>query len=159
VDKSAYIHILRDTLEKKVSVLDQLLVATLLQEKYLTENPNDMKDFEQAYTVKETLLEQLGKLDEGFELIYEHVREELSNHPVYQREEILNLQELIRQVTEKSTQIQAIEIRNKNRLDSYFSKQKEEIKSYKVNSKTASSYYKNMADQHNGESYFYDKKK
>ena len=83
MDKSAYIHILRDTLEKKVSVLDQLLVATLLQEKYLTENPNDMKDFEQAYTVKETLLEKLGKLDEGFELIYEHVREELSNHPVY----------------------------------------------------------------------------
>ena len=52
MDKSAYIHILRDTLEKKVSILDQLLEATLLQEKYLTENPNDMKDFEQAYTVK-----------------------------------------------------------------------------------------------------------
>jgi len=50
-------------------------------------------------------------------------------------------------------------MRNRNKLDSYFSKQKESIKSYKVNSKTASSYYKNMADQHSGESYFYDKKK
>ncbi|MBE5967376.1 MAG: hypothetical protein E7255_10530 [Lachnospiraceae bacterium] len=159
MDKSAYIHILGDSLEKKVSVLDQLLEATLLQEKYLAENPSDMNDFEHAYTVKEALLEKLDKLDEGFELIYRHVREELSSQQVHQKEEILSLQELIRQVTEKSTQIQAIEMRNRNKLDSYFSKQKESIKSYKVNSKTASSYYKNMADQHSGESYFYDKKK
>lgn len=155
----SYISILRDTLERKVAILNQLLDITRLQEKYISENLNDETEFEQAYTTKETLIEKLNKLDEGFELIYEHVKEELSVNQIQYKEEILRLQELIRQVTEKSTKIQAIELRNKSKMEAYFSKRKKEIKGYKVNNKTATSYYKNMADQHQGESYFYDKKK
>ena len=159
MDKRSYIIILKDTLEKKVSILNQLLEITLRQEKYISENLDSVDEFEETYTAKGTLIEQLNKLDEGFELIYENVKEELSVNQIQYREEILYLQDLIRQITERSTELQAIEMRNKNKIEAYFSKRKKEIKGYKVNSKTASSYYKNMADQHDGESYFYDKKK
>ena len=158
MEKRSYISILKDTLEKKVSILKDLLEVTLLQEKCISEDAYDSDEFEQAYSVKETLINQLNKLDEGFELIYEHVKEELSVNQIQYKEEILHLQGLIRQITEKSTQIQAIEMRNKSKIEAFFSHRKKQIKGYKVNSKRASSYYKNMADQHHGESYFYDKK-
>jgi len=159
VEKRSYISILKDTLEKKVSILKDLLEVTLLQEKCISEDAYDSDEFEQAYSVKETLINQLNKLDEGFELIYEHVKEELSVNQIQYKEEILHLQGLIRQITEKSTEIQAIEMRNKSKMEAFFSQRKKQIKGYKVNSKRAASYYKNMADQHHGESYFYDKKK
>lgn len=159
MDKRSYISILKDTLEKKVSVLNKLLEVTLQQEKCISEELYDNDEFEQTFTVKQTLIDQLNKLDEGFELIYEHVKEELSLNRIQYKEEVLYLQGLIRQITEKSTQIQAIEMRNKSKIEAFFSHRKKQIKGYKVNSKRASSYYKNMADQHHGESYFYDKKK
>jgi len=159
VDKRSYVSILKDTLEKKVSVLNQLLEVTLQQEKCISEDAFDSDEFEQTYTVKEALIDQLNKLDEGFELIYEHVKEELSINQIQYKDEILHLQGLIRQITEKSTEIQAIEMRNKSKVEAFFLQRKKMIKGFKVNSKRASSYYKNMADQHHGESYFYDKKK
>lgn len=159
MDKRSYVSILTDTLEKKVLILNNLLEVTLKQEKCISEDAFDSDEFEQTYTVKETLIEQLNKLDEGFDLIYEHVKEELSVNQILYKEEILHLQRLIRQITEKSTEIQAIEMRNKSEIDAFFLQRKKMIKGYKVNSKRVSSYYKNMADQHHGESYFYDKKK
>ena len=159
MDKRSYISILKDTLEKKVLILNQLLEVTLLQEQCISDDLINTDEFEQTFEMKEAIIENINKLDEGFELIYDHVKEELSDNQIQYKEEILHLQELIRQITEKSTEIQAIEMRNKSKVEAFFLQRKKMIKGFKVNSKRASSYYKNMADQHHGESYFYDKKK
>ena len=159
MDNQTYIDVLKDSLEKKVMVLDKLQEKTLSQEKIISTSPFDNEEYDQAYQDKEVLINQLSELDEGFEQIYVHVNDALSNNKVEHKGDIIQLQNMIRQITDKSTELQSIEIRNKQKLDVIFANRKKEIKDYKINSQTASSYYKNMADQHQGQSYFYDKKK
>ena len=159
MDTQTYIDVLKDSLGKKLEVLDKLLQITLLQENVISTSTFNSEKFEKAYEEKETLILHLGELDEGFEQIYVHVNDALSNNKVEHKGDIIQLQNMIRQITDKSTELQSIEIRNKQKLDVIFANRKKEIKDYKINSQTASSYYKNMADQHQGQSYFYDKKK
>lgn len=159
MDNQTYIDVLKDSLEKKVIVLEKLLEKTLSQEKIISTNPFNNEEFDLDYEDKEVLILQLSQLDEGFEQIYDHVKDILSNNKLEHKEDIVQLQNLIRQITDKSTELQAIEIKNKKKLDVIFTNRKKEIKDYKINSQMASSYYKNMADQHQGQSYFYDKKK
>lgn len=159
MDNQIYIDVLKDSLGKKVEVLDKLLQITLLQENIISTSPFDSEEFEQAYEKKDGLILRLNELDEGFEQIYDHVKDVLGNNKVEHKEDIIQLQNFIRQITDKSTELQSIEIRNKQKLDIIFTNRKKEIKDYKINSQTASSYYKNMTDQHQGQSYFYDKKK
>ena len=135
-----------------------LIQITLLQEKYIETTSFDMEKFEETLSEKELIIKQLNQLDDGFEKIYEHVKNEISVNRMLYKVEIVQLQDLIKQVTEKSVKLQAIEIQNKNKLEVCFSDKKKEIKKFKMSSQTASSYYKNMANQHQGQSYFLDKK-
>ena len=159
MDNKTYINILSDTLVKKISVLDELIQITKIQDEFISENPFHMDKFEDTLPRKEKLIQQLSQLDNGFERVYEHVKEELTIKNMNHKEQIIHLQELISEVMEKSTKLQTLEMKNKNRLDLYLIEKKKVIKDYKVNSKTASSYYKHMANQHSGQSYFLDKKK
>jgi predicted nuclease with TOPRIM domain len=146
-------------LVKKNAILDQLHEITLLQEKYIAMTSPDMEQFEQTIPEKDVLIDRLNQIDAGFERIYDHVRDELNTNRAFHKDEILGLQDLIRQVTEKSTALQAVELRNKNRIEVLFANRKKEIKNLKLSSKTVSNYYKNMSGQNRGESYFLDKKK
>ena len=158
MDNAIYVHILIDTLTKKNSLLDKLIQITTMQEEYITLTPPDIDNFETSLNEKETLIEKINEIDEGFEKIYEHVKEEITSNKINHKEDILELQSLIKQVTEKSAKLQALEIRNKKSLEIFFSNKKKEIKDFKQSSKTASNYYKNMMNQQSGESYFLDKK-
>ncbi|MDF2587721.1 MAG: hypothetical protein K0S41_1562 [Anaerocolumna sp.] len=159
MDNNTYVYILIDTLLKKNSLLDNLIQTTLFQKECITEETPDMDQFEQTLSEKEILIDQLNQLDDGFEVIYDHVKDEISNNKLKHKDDILKLQELIRQVTEKSTKLQALELQNKSIIEFYFANKKKEIKNFKRSSQTASNYYKNMSNQNQGESYFLDKKK
>jgi hypothetical protein len=100
----------------------------------------------------------LNQLDDGFEKVYDHVKDEISTNKLAYKDEIQQLQELIKKVTEKSIKLQSTELRNKSRLEAYFSTKKKDIKNFKVSSQTASNYYKNMSNQQQGQAYFLDKK-
>lgn len=159
VDNKTYIHILTDTLIKKNSMLDKLLRVTALQEEHMNESSPDMEKFEQALVEKEGYINQINQLDEGFEKIYAHIQEELTIRTIEHKEQIETLQDLIRQITDKSTKLQAAEIRNKKRMEVYFQDKKREIKNFKISNRTATNYYNSMRNQTIGESYFLDKKK
>jgi hypothetical protein len=159
VDKNTYINILSDTLVKKISIIDSLIDITLKQEEYLDQTPPDIDGFEQSLPEKGKLIDLLNQLDEGFERIYDYVSEEISKNKLQHKEQIVYLQTLIKQVTEKSAKLQTSEIRNKGKIEIYFSGIKTEIRTFKKSSQSASSYYRNMANQYQGESVFLDKKK
>lgn len=158
MDNTTYVHILTDTLTKKNSLLDKLIQITTMQEEYITLTPPDMDNFETSLNDKEKIIEKINELDEGFEKIYEHVKDEIISNRINHKESILELQSLIKQVTEKSAKLQTLEIKNKKSIEIFFSNKKKEIKDFKKSSKTASSYYKNMMNQQLDESYFLDKK-
>ena len=159
VDNKTYIHIMTDTLRKKNKQLDKLLHITALQEQYINEPSPDMEKLEQTLAEKEEYIKQINELDEGFERIYFHIKEELSTKQIEHKEQIEVLQDLIRQITEKSTKLQAAEFRNKNKMEAYFLSKRKEIKNIKLSSRTATNYYNSMRNQPMGESFFLDKKK
>ncbi|WP_281532135.1 flagellar export chaperone FlgN [Anaerocolumna aminovalerica] len=159
MDNKTYVHILIDTLSKKNSLLDKLIQITEMQEKYITLTPPDMDNFESSLTDKEIIIEKINELDEGFEKIYEHVKEEIISNKLNHKVAISELQNLIKQVTEKSAKLQTLELKNKKSLEIFFANKKKEIRDFKKSSETASSYYKNMMNQQLDESYFLDKKK
>lgn len=159
MDNNTYVHILTDTLSKKNFLLDELIQITEMQERYITLTPPDMDNFETSLTDKEILIEKINQLDEGFEKIYEHVKDAIISNKLNHKETILELQNLIKQVTEKSTKLQILEIKNKKSFEIFFANKKKEIKDFKKSSETASNYYKNMMNQQLDESYFLDKKK
>lgn len=158
-NQNAYINILISTLTKKNVILDELINITLMQESYLKECPQKMESFEETLDNKAELINTLNQLDVGFESIYDRVNEELKLRKELYQNEILRLQEIIRQVTDKSIRLQALEQQNKVKMESYFSLKKLEIKNFKKSNQTASNYYKSMLDRHQGDSYFLDKKK
>ncbi len=159
MDNKTYVHILTDTLFKKNFLLDKLIQITEMQEKYITLTPPDMDNFESSLTDKEIIIEKINELDEGFEKIYEHVKEEIVSNKLNHKVAISELQNLIKQVTEKSAKLQTLELKNKKSLEIFFANKKKEIRDFKKSSETASSYYKNMMNQQLDESYFLDKKK
>lgn len=154
-----YINILQQSLVKKNDLLDRLIYVSSLQEEYTNNMPPQMDEFEQTLVEKDLLIEQLNQIDDGFEKVYEHVQQDIKLNRNKYKEEILQLQDLIKQITEKSVKLQTLELKNKSKLELYFLNRKKEIKNLKISNQTAFSYYKNMSNQNHDESYFLDKKK
>lgn len=154
-----YLDILIHTLQKKVQVLDDVIISTNEQEKLLAKSNNmDLDEFNRIIEEKGNHIEQINELNEGFERLYERIKEELINKKAEYSTEIKQLQNLITIVTEKSLKIQAMEKQNYIKFQQFSKTKSAEIKEYKQSSKTVTSYYKNMVGQHQGQSYFIDKK-
>lgn len=155
-----YMKILINTLEKKLFFLDGIMHETLIQEEILNEAQFDIEKYQASFDVKEDIIKNIFELDQGFDSIYDRIKEEITNNKSAYKEDIIKLQELINELTVISIKLQTLERKNKTKMELYFSRQKSEIKRMKISNKTALGYYKNMTDQHQeGQSYFIDKKK
>ncbi|MDD3172607.1 MAG: hypothetical protein PHF63_02865 [Herbinix sp.] len=153
-----YLVLLKETLIKKINILRSLLEYTLEQERLANLGNIEGEEFDAAFTEKDKLLKTLAQLDDGFEQIYLRVKEVVTTNASQYQEEIKELQELILKITDINVNLQATEERNKIKIENTLIKKRKEIKNFKISNQTASSYYKNMANQHQGESYFLDKK-
>ena len=140
-----HLTILSESLDQKIAVLQDIQAYNQKQEKALTEQTPDLDSFDEALEEKEELIQRLEKLDEGFETLYAKIAEQLSGNRETYAEQIRELQEKIRKVTEMSVTIQAQEARNKKLIEEYFSKAKNGIRQGRQNSKAAYDYYRNMS--------------
>lgn len=157
--KTVYIHILLDTLYKKDKLLTAITVLTKEQEKLLTMRDFSSEDFENLMTEKEKQIHELNQLEDGFEALYQRLGK-LSPEDTEFRDSIEKMQQLIRSITDKSVALQALEVRNKEKLLLYMSGKRREIRSFHDGSRAAERYQSNMGNQHQeGQSYFMDKKK
>lgn len=157
--KQAYIQMLSDILKKKLAILNELMKLTGAQEELLKRENFDESEFDQTIDLKSEQLEALSKLDVGFEQIYTSVREELETQRANYYHEIATMQDYITSITDLSVRLQAMEKRNKAKLEMILSQRRKDIKKSRVNSQTVAKYYKTMANQTDIPSYFYDKKK
>lgn len=154
-----YTHILIESLKKKKEALEDIVKFTKNQETVLAEENFDEELFDALIDKKQKCIAVINKLDEGFELTFERVKVELGANKEMFKNEISDLQQLIRQVTDLSNQIQVLEHRNKLAFENKMKAKKENIKMARLSSKSVNEYYKNVANAHNGESIFLDKKK
>lgn len=137
--------ILSESLDKKIAVLEDIQAYNQRQEEAFTKESPDMDSFDQALEEKEELIQRVEKLDEGFELLYERIAEQLKENKAAYASQIRELQEKIQKVTDLGTAIQAQEARNKKLIEAYFAKAKSGIKQNRQGSKAAYDYYRNMS--------------
>lgn len=144
MDNKNYVNILLQDLRKKKQVLDKMIQANEKQRDAL-EDPNlDPDDFDVIVGEKGRLIEQLEQLDDGFAQIYERVREPLQNEKEQYTDEIREMQQLIRQLTEKSADIEAQEKRNKALMTQKFTSVRKQVREVRSSQKVVNQYYQNM---------------
>lgn len=154
-----YILILLQDLKKKDLVLDRIIDANKRQKEAL-EDPNlDPDDFDKLVEEKSLLIEELERLDNGFEQIYSRVKEELQGNKEKYKEEIRQMQKLIRGLTEKSATIQTGELRNKELMQKKFSEVKKQVREIRASQKVVNQYYRNMMKSNYIDPQFMDNKK
>lgn len=151
--------VLSESLDKKLEVLHDIEKYNEEQRKTFEKDDPDLEIFDQAIEQKGELIERLTKLDEGFELLYSRIAEELKDNKAKYADKIREIQGKISEVTELSLSIQASEARNKALIEQYFAKKRQGIKTNRVTSKAAYDYYKNMVGANVVESQFLDSKK
>lgn len=154
-----YIDIMIQSLEKKSRLLDQIIKLNQVQ-KQLLEDPNlDVDDFEKNVSDKGMLVEQLELLDQGFEQLYEKVKEQLLHNRSQYSKQIERMQELIKMLTEKSTTVQAQEQRNYQQAQLKFSSIRKQVKNVRDSQKAVRQYYSNMMKRAENQPQFIDNKK
>ena len=154
-----YITIMLQSLRKKEKVLNSIIQINKRQKEEL-ENPSlDPDDVDKTVEEKSKLIEQLELLDNGFEKLYEKVREELQTNKELYKDEILQMQGSIRALTEKSMEIQAQEARNKQLMEQKFTSVKKQVREIRSSQKVVNQYYKNMMKKGYVEPHFLDNKK
>lgn len=139
-----YLKILEESLLKKIEVLDRIIAYNKDQEELLKREDVSLEELDANMAKKDELIQSLLKLDEGFESLYEKIREQLLGNKALYAEQIRTLQELITIVTDKGVAVKAQEERNKRLVEKYFTREKNELRRGRQASKAAYDYYKNM---------------
>lgn len=156
---NSYIEILKQSLTKKIELLDTIMALNVLQ-KDMLENPDlDPDELEENLNRKADLVEQLSKLDDGFSQIYDRVRVDLTENRGAYSEDIAQMKRDITAIMDKSTAIQSQEKRNQVLMQQKFTSVKKQIKEVKKSRQAVNSYYRNMMKMGTPEAAFLDNKK
>ena len=151
--------ILLQSLEKKALLLDRMIEQNGVQEGILKQEELDMDAFDEAVNQQGVYLEELDRLDRGFEAVYDRVREELLEDKERYRTEIARMKELIQQITDKIVTINAGNMRNKVLAENQFKKKRVSIGTGASKNKAARNYYNSMNNLNYVSPQFYDSKK
>ncbi|MBD5526573.1 MAG: flagellar protein FlgN [Lachnospiraceae bacterium] len=151
--------ILLRSLEKKNALLDQMILLNSEQEAILKREEFDMDAFDETINRQSSCVEELDKLDQGFEAIYDRVREELLQNKAHYRVEIEGMKEQIRQITDKIVTLNAGNMRNKMLAENQFKKKRLAINTGASKNKVATNYYNSMNNLNYVSPHFYDSKK
>lgn len=156
-----YLSIMEQSLEKKIEILDKIIEKNKAQTEILNDPDMKWEDFDKNANQKMELIEEIDRLDEGFEDLFERVKEEIQSPGGKEKhaQSILRMQNLIQQITDKSVSVQAQEARNKALVEKYFQANREKIRQGRTSSKAALDYYKSMSQTVVSQPHFLDNKK
>ena len=140
------LEILTDSLKKKSKVLDEIMQYNSDQENLLRQESISLEELDANMELKDGLIQKLVQLDDGFETLYERIKEQLLTQKDQYKAQIGQMQELISGITEKSVSIQAQEARNKGMIENYFARERGQLRQSRQVSKAAYGYYKSMSN-------------
>lgn len=139
-----YLQILSDSLIAKNKILLELIQESEHQASIVKEDVVDWNAFDESVEKKGALIEKLNQFDDGFEALYNRIREGLNQDRSKYKDQIVEIQKLITQVTESSSTLMATEERNKELVTNRFTVEKKRYKQQRVSSKAANNYYASM---------------
>lgn len=157
---AVYVDMMVDSLKRKQQILSYLYDRTKEQERLLIDEDMNPDEFKALVDAKGARLEELNTIDEGFDALFNLVKQEIQKNRVDYREQIQTMQLLIKEISDLGVQIQALEQQNSGHFKTYLARHRKTIHDFHVNSRTANTYYQNMAHAHKPQtSYFFDETK
>lgn len=157
---NTYISVLHGSLRKKLELIKKLLDLTKKQNKILNEETIDIDSFDRLVSEKEVKINEVLEIDRGFQTVFNKISNIIKESPQQYRQQILEMQNFIRVITDIGVEIENLEQKNKEKFNKFLASKRSDIKDFKVSNKTAVSYYKNMSNQHREwQSYFVDSRK
>ena len=154
-----YLNILITSLRKKGAILRELLAKTEEQKALLTDETFSEEKFMELTEEKTVLLDNLNQQDDGFEALYKRVAPILQEKKAFYKEEVRTMQQLIREITDLSVQVQSLETRNRAGLELFLRNKRSEIRQVKRSKSVAARYYNTMSKMNLDDPQFMDKKK
>ena len=139
-----YVQLLRESLEKKVSLLERISVRNEQQRQLFGDDKTSPDDLEANIQAKGMMIDQILALDDGFEQLFGRVEQELSEHREDYKDEIRAMQDLIRKITDLTARVESQEQRNRNLASSFFAGKKSSAKQIRKGAAAATRYYQGM---------------
>ena len=143
-----YIQIMIESLTKKSELLDKLIsnneeqYECVANQKY---EEIDWDSFNLIVAQKQASIDRIVKMDEGFQSLYDRVRDQLNGNKDKYAGQIKEIQKLIETVTGQGVKISTGEERNRKIIEKVFGGRKKEIKRTRNSLKVASSYAQTMS--------------
>ncbi len=160
MNNKEYVKMLEDSLDKKVELLRQLQGLNLEQTNILEDYDSTPEDLDENIDRKGAIIDRLDRMDEGFQSLYDKVKEELVSNKEEYAEEIKHMQETITLIMDVSSDVQAKELLNKEKAKTRFSYVRSQIRETKHGQKAVASYYASMMNNTGYEgAQFWDTKK
>jgi predicted nuclease with TOPRIM domain len=140
-----YLSAMEDGLEKKIKLLTKISEINASQKTALEQERLDLEAFDATVEEKGKLVDELVKLDNGFQAVYDRVKEQLATDKSAYAEQIRRMKALITRVTDLSVQVQSEEARNKELVQKQFGRLRQGVVETRKNSKAVSNYYRSMS--------------
>ena len=159
MEKNKYVNVLVDSLERKRTVLEEIILLNEEQGKLIRQDTFDMEAFDRIVTEKSHRIEKLETLDDGFEMVYDKLKDNLTQDRSNYKNEIKKMQDLIANITDLSMRIQVSEERNKIGIEAYFKSTRSNYQQARATTKAASAYYSAMSRLNTVDPQLLDQKK
>ncbi len=155
-----YLDLLEESLVKKSAILDKIEEFNLKQKDIFTKSGDDpdFDKFDSYVEEKGKLINELNALDNGFETLYERVADTLKENKRDNADRIRRLQDLIREITDKSSSLQSQERANRELMEDYFQNAREQIGKGRNSLNAAFNYFQTQRGVGGTESYYVDSK-
>ena len=119
----------------------------------------DWDDFNLLVEEKQTAIDRIIKMDEGFQSLYDRVKAQLNEDKDKYTDKIKEIQRLISIITEQGVKITTGEERNRKIIEKVFGNRKKEIKRTRNSLRVASSYAQTMSGDFGMDFSTHDEKK
>lgn len=139
-----YVQIMTDSLIMKKSVLEKIVALNEEQKEIVTSDDFDGNLFRENVNKKAQLVEEINRLDAGFDDLFRRVREEIDADKTSYSSQIAAMKTLIKAVTELAVKVEADEARNKRLVEKKFAELRRGVQSAKTNVQRTNAYYQSM---------------
>ena len=143
-----YIQIMIESLTKKSEILDTIIRKNEAQRECVADKEFDDVDwdaFNLLIAEKEVAIERIVKMDEGFQSLYDRVKEQLGENKDKYADKIREIQRLIGVITGQGVKISTGEERNRKLIEKLFGSRKKEIRKTRNSLRAANSYAQTMS--------------
>jgi hypothetical protein len=156
---SASLDMLEESLVRKLGIMKQIQEENARQKELLSDPGHlEVAEFDKTLDVKGELIDKLLELDEGFQALFDRVKQEVGDHKEHYAEQIRRMQNLIHDISDASASIEVEERRNKAMAENYFSVARSRMNQGRQTSAAAFNYYQTMNNFKNIPPQFMDQK-